>query len=188
MKVHFIGDLSGDINQYKTIINIVEKLGNKIITKHSIERSLEELKDETEKDANEYSKKMKNWINKADVIVVEITQPGLGSGYEISTALALSKPVIVLYKENTKNNPHVLKGIESDKLQVINYTDENITDLLSDALEYSTSQQDTRFNFFVSPKHINFMDWIAQNKKIPRSVFLRRLIEREMANDPEYNK
>ncbi|MDH5532838.1 MAG: hypothetical protein OEX81_00225 [Candidatus Pacebacteria bacterium] len=187
MKIHFIGDLNGDIAQYESIINLIEKLGHRIVTKHFIKRSFEELKNETDKDAADYSKKMKKWINGSDAVIVEITKPGLGSGYEISTALALSKPVIVLFKENQKNSPHVLKGIESDKLQVMNYNMDNLSDLLNDALDYASSQQDTRFNFFVAPKHINFLDWVAKNKKIPRSVFLRRLIEREIANDEQYS-
>ena len=109
----------------------------------------------------------------------------MSMGYLVNKALELSKPVIALY--TTGHEPFFLTGLDDPRLQIVEYNLDNVYEKVEEAVDYANSQQDTRFNFFVSPKHINFMDWIAQNKKIPRSVFLRRLIEREMANDPEYN-
>jgi hypothetical protein len=53
-------------------------------------------------------------------------------------------------------------------------------------LDFASDQQDTRFNFFISPKHQNYLDWIAKYKKVPRSVYLRELIETDMANNSEF--
>jgi hypothetical protein len=47
---------------------------------------------------------------------------------------------------------------------------------------------DTRFNFFISPKIGNFLDWIAKKKKLPRAVYLRKLIEDDMDKNKEYSK
>lgn len=38
-----------------------------------------------------------DWLNKADAIIAEASQPSLGVGYQIARAEAANKPVLVLY-------------------------------------------------------------------------------------------
>jgi hypothetical protein len=188
MKVHFIGDLSGNKVDYKRIVDIVKKRGNELITEHSIVRTLKDVETETPEDAELYAKKMSQWLKQSDMVIVETTIPLLGAGYEIAIALQLGKPVIALYRPDGKNTPHVLKGLESDKLQVIGYNDKNLEEALGLAMEYATEQMDTRFNFFVSPSIVNYLDWVAKKRKLPRAVYLRRLIEEDMRANDEYNE
>lgn len=188
MKVHFIGDLGGNKADYKKITDIVVKHGNELVTDHSIVRSVRDLEKETPEDAELYAKRMSQWLKRADVVIVETSIPLLGAGYEIAVALQLSKPVIVLYRPDGKNTPHVLKGLESDKLQVIGYTDKNLEEALILALDYATEQADTRFNFFVSPSIVNYLDWVSKSKRLPRAVYLRKLIEEDMRSNTEYNE
>jgi len=188
MKIHFIGDLSGNKEDYERIALLVKKLGHDLLTDHSIKRSLKDLERETPEDAELYAKKMNKWMKNADVVIVETTVPMLGAGYEIAIALQLGKPVIVLYRPNDKNVPHVLKGMQSDKLQVASYNDNNLDEVLTLSIDYASEQVDTRFNFFVSPLIVNYLDWVSKKKRIPRAVYLRRLIEQEMKANPEYNE
>lgn len=188
MKVHFIGDLSGNKNDYKSIVSIIHKHGGELVTDHSIVRTLKDVETETPEDAELYAKKMSQWLKQSDVVVVETTIPLLGAGYEIAVALQLGKPVICLYRPDGKNTPHVLRGLESDKLQVIGYNDKNLEEALNLALSYATEQMDTRFNFFVSPSIVNYLDWVSKKKRLPRAVYLRRLIEEDMRNSKEYNE
>ncbi|MBP9670484.1 hypothetical protein KBD75_03725 [Candidatus Woesebacteria bacterium] len=186
MKVHFIGDLGGNKSDYKSIVDVVKKHGDELVTDHSIVRTLKDVETETPEDAELYAKKMSQWLKQSDVVVVETTVPLLGAGYEIAVALQLGKPVIALYRPDGKNTPHVLKGLESDKLQVIGYNDKNLSEALSLALEYATDQMDTRFNFFVSPSIVNYLDWVSKKRKLPRAVYLRKLIEEDMHSNKEY--
>lgn len=188
MKVHFIGDLSGNKADYERIVSLVKKSGHDLVTDHSIKRSLKDLEKETPEDAELYAKKMNQWMKQADCVVVETTVPMLGAGYEIAVALQLGKPVIVLYRPGVDNTPHVLKGMQSEKLQVSAYNDTNIEEVISLSLEYAAEQVDTRFNFFVSPAIVNYLDWVSKKKRIPRAVYLRRLIENEMKENKDYNK
>jgi nucleoside 2-deoxyribosyltransferase len=188
MKAHFIGDLTGNIEDYKEIISALESLGWEVVTKHSITRNLKEVEAESPEESELYAKKMSTWIKKADAVVVEVTVPGLGAGYEVATAMDLGKPVIALYKPNGNNTPYVLKGMEkSEKMQVLSWSDSTLKEVLDVGLEYAMESMDTRFNFFISPKHQNYLDWISKERKIPRAVFLRNLIEREMENDEEFS-
>jgi hypothetical protein len=186
MKLHFVGSVEGNKEDYKKIIETAKDLGWEVLTEHSLERSMEDIKEESEEEAELYAKKMLQWIKKADVVLVEATKAALGSGFELATALNLSKPVIVFYQPEDGERPHVLKGISSDRLQVVSYNNETLKEALKFALDYAAETQDTRFNFFISPKHQNYLDWIAKHQKIPRSVFLRHLIEEHMVENKEY--
>lgn len=188
MKVHFIGDLGGNKADYEKIIQIIKNCGSELVTNHSVSRSLKDLEGETPEDAELYAKKMAQWLKKADIVVVETTVPLLGAGYEIAVALQLGKPVIVVYRPDGKNTPHVLKGLESEKLQVISYSDKTLEEALTLALEFADEQMDTRFNFFVSPSIVNFLDWVSKKKRLPRAVYLRKLIEEDMRSNKEYSE
>ena len=184
MKAHFIGDLRGSRTDYQQIVKIIRSKGFDIVTEHSLSRSIDDVRKEGPKDAEKYGKKMISWIKSADVIVVEITLPGLGAGYELATALELGRPVIALYKPEGDNTPFILKALEgNDKLQAISYKNSTLEIDLSTALDFASESADTRFNFFISPKHQNYLDWISKTRKIPRAVFLRRLIEIAMKNE-----
>lgn len=187
MKVHFIGALEGSKKDYEKIIRAIEKKGWEVLSTHSIERSLNEVEHETPEESELYVRKMQHWIKQADVVVVEATIQVLGTGYEIATALQLQKPVIVLYRPGVQNSPHVLKGIESDRLQIVMYNDDTLDESLKMALDLASDQADVRFNFFISPSIGNYLDWISKNKNIPRSVYLRTLIEKDMTSNKEYN-
>ena len=78
--------------------------------------------------------------------------------------------------------------MQSDKLQVASYNDNNLDEVLTLSIDYASEQVDTRFNFFVSPLIVNYLDWVSKKKRIPRAVYLRRLIEQEMKANPEYNE
>ena len=187
MKLHFIGAVNGDKNDYKTIVDTAKKLGWALVTEHSLKRNLNEVESESDEESQLYAKRMTAWLRETDAVLVESTKNNLGAGFEIATALNLGKPVIVMYRLDKGSAPYVLKGISSDKLQVISYNDRTLHDAVKLALDYASESQDTRFNFFISPNHQNYLNWIAKNRKIPRSVFLRRLIDEHMKNNEEYN-
>jgi hypothetical protein len=189
MKIHFIGDLEGEKSDYEQIILSLERLGHDIITRHSLERHIEDVKKESPKQSEAYAKKMHGWIARADVIVVEVSYPGLGSGFEVAQAVDLGKPVVVLYRPEVGDEPFVLRAMEqrSEKVQVLSYSKESMMQVLKMALDYAAESNDTRFNFFISPNQQNYLDWISKNKRIPRAVYLRNLIEKAMEADEEYS-
>jgi hypothetical protein len=125
-------------------------------------------------------------ISKADIVILEVSRHSLSMGYWLQKALDLNKPVIAIYLNGYETS--FLNGINNDKLQVIAYDLENLEDLLKDAIEKASGAQDTRFNFFISPRHQAYLDWIARERKIPRSVFLRRLIDEHMRKNKDFNE
>jgi hypothetical protein len=189
MKIYFTASSRGtsDFDKYfKQIYNFISSHNHKHTSDYASESDPTEIYSSTQEDHVKLYKRAMNQMKKSDIVILEVSTHSLTMGYLIESSLSLGKPVVALYLSG--NKPAFAAGISNDRFQLVEYNQGNIEDLLVDALDYASSQQDTRFNFFVAPKHINFLDWVAKNKKIPRSVFLRRLIEREIANDEQYSK
>ena len=60
------------------------------------------------------------------------------------------------------------------------YTADTLEDIIKDFLNYVQGANDMRFTFFITSEIASYLDKISRNKKIPKSVYLRRLIEKEM--------
>jgi len=123
-------------------------------------------------------------VKKADIIVMEVSGHSMSMGYLISKALEMNKPVIALHKK--EHTPNFIKGIIDQKLIISEYVDENIDEVMEKCLKKANGLIDVRFNFFVNAKILNYLDWVAQKRMLPRSVFLRNLIEHEMKKDKEF--
>src|SRR3989339_240542 len=94
------------------------------------------------------------------------------------------KPVIAFYDKRI--SPNLIKGIDSDKFQAVSYDSQNLEDAVKTAVSKARSTMDIRFNFFISPQINEYLDWISRIKRIPRAVYLRELLEKELAKNKEY--
>jgi len=139
----------------------------------------------TDDQVEHYRSTIRN-IKAADIVILEVSTHSLSMGYIMQKALDLGKSVVALY--TGEHPPYFAAGIENDKLQVIDYDEETLENALEEAFEFAKNHQDTRFNFFISPKQLNYLDKIAREQRTPRSVFLRNLIEKDMAENTEYQE
>lgn len=122
------------------------------------------------------------WIDKSDFCVMEASFPStLHIGHEITISIDKNKPTIVLFEKGKM--PAQFMGLKNDRLIWVEYELGKVKQALAKAIEETRDLMDVRFNFFVSPKILNYLDWVAKEKKVPRSVFLRGLIEKEMKKD-----
>jgi hypothetical protein len=120
-------------------------------------------------------------LKKAELVIIEVSGHSMSAGYLISQALEMNKPVIALYKSESK--PVFIGGIVNQKLFLVEYDKDNVEEVLKTTLKKVTSLIDVRFNFFVNPKILTYLDKVAQERMVPKSVFLRNLIEKEMKKD-----
>jgi hypothetical protein len=188
MKIYFTAAISlKDIygENYKLIVNRLEKLGHKVIHSQITGLSLQDVLNTTDEQRVIYYKKVVKWISECDLLVAEVSFPStLNVGHEVSLALEKGKSVIALYVEG-KSSP-LFAGIKSDRLLYEKYTPENINETLGESLEYIQENGDTRFNFIVPRKILEYLDWIAIHKHLPRSVYLRNLIEQDMKKNKDF--
>ncbi len=173
---------------YLQIAKTLESLGHAVQHEHITGAvSLDDIKSDTQEQTDAYYKKFLRWMNAADIVVFEASFPSsLNIGHEITLALDKGKPVVVFYKKGFDSI--FLNGLHSDKLFLVEYTDENLVETVKDSIDYAKDQSDTRFNFFLPPSLMSYMDWISEKRKVPRSVYLRELIERDRERNREYNE
>ena len=188
MKVYFTTALRGKatyLQNYRQIVDCLKKMGFSVQADHVLADGIEDrVKLQTDEEREKVYKELLLKIRNADMLVAEISAPSISVGHEISYALEQSKPVVVFHVPGKSSS--LLEGMDSEKLKMISYTLETLEEQMSKAVEEAKKMVDVRFNFFVSPKILNYLDWVSQTKKVPRSVFLRELIEKEMKKDKDF--
>jgi len=169
---------------YDKIFSIIQQLGHMHLDDYHENMDPNRIYNSTHDENLKLYKQSMESIRKCDVCVVEVSTHSLTMGYLLQQALNMGKPVIALHMPS--NRPVFIAGIEDEKLQVVEYTLENLHNELEAALQNAQENIDVRFNFFISPSIGRYLDWVSKVKKIPRSVYLRALIEREMRENKEY--
>ncbi len=177
MFVHFAAVVNGNIENYKKIINSISTSDHKLITNHYLNRTINEIKNESVKESIKFRKKFVTWMKKADVIIYEITESDINAGYELSFAMAMKKPVIILMEENKTSIPFVFRGIDDELIQIIEYNNDNLEYMVKEALAFSKEQLNMRFNFFITAKQNHFLEELSHQQKKPKSTLIRDLID-----------
>lgn len=170
--------------QIKRIYSRIKDLGYTHTTDFILGVDVDKFYDADNREVEAYYRDTTRDLKRSDIVVLEMSMHSLAVGHLASLAQSLGKPVIALYTKG--NTPFFLQGAGEEKLQLVEYTEETLDEHLKDALDYAAQAQDTRFNFFISPSHQNYLDWIARKKKVPRAVHLRRLLEKDMAGNKDY--
>lgn len=135
------------------------------------------------KEFNVHHKKTLKDIGRADVCVFEASIHSLSVGYLASYALDIGKSVVVLSKD--RDLPLLFRLVESEDLFFVYYDAKTLEKELKRALEAAVGRVDVRFNFFISAEMAAYLDKVAKKRRVPRSVFIRELIEAEMKRDRE---
>jgi hypothetical protein len=191
MNIFFIASIHGKGKygeNYNSIVSYLNDLGHKVVSDHVLKVTAKDIDEWNEDKDVEFHKQVLDGIKKSDLVIVEMSHASTSVGYLVSVAVESGKPAIAFY--SGKDVPHLLATLEkNDKFQLIKYSE--VIELQKEIpllISYATEQMDTRFNFFISPRIGNYLDWIAKKKKTPRAVYLRKLIEKEMENNNEYSK
>jgi len=170
---------------YEEIVAALTELGHTVF-QDTTTVSLQDAITKSDDDRVAYYKQVVQWISQSDVVVLEVSFPStLHIGHEISLALEKGKPVVALYQRGFE--PSFFLGKEDDRLFWSDYQPGDLKKSLAFLLDSAVDLSDTRFNFFISPRHIAYLDWIVQHKKIPRSVYLRQLIEADREVNKKYS-
>ncbi|MFZ2199534.1 MAG: nucleoside 2-deoxyribosyltransferase [Microgenomates group bacterium] len=190
MKIYFTASLHNkDIDRelYRKIVTVLEDQGHSVHADHILKTQLVDLDSHTASERSTFYEKLNKWMSSADLVVCEVSYPStINIGHEVSLALDKGKPVLALYQKGRA--PGVLQGIKSDRFMLIEYTLNDLKDTVVYGLEEAMAQVDVRFNFFISPQIGKYLDWVSQKKRIPRAVYLRKLIEEEMKGNTEYSE
>lgn len=112
MKIYFAGSIRGGREYqhfYKEIIRQLADYGQ-VLTEHIGSDALTSAGESELSDRGIYERDVA-WIESADVIVAEVTNPSLGVGYELGKAESLGKKILCLFNtENTNSLSAMVSG------------------------------------------------------------------------------
>lgn len=120
-----------------------------------------------------YNKKIDS-IKQADICIFEASTHSLSIGFVIQKSLEFNKPTIVLYLKDHK--PLFFSGLENEKLILQEYEEKTLEKDLSLALQDAIHLREKRFNFFISPGLLHYLEQASKKEGVTKSTFIRNLI------------
>ncbi len=166
------------LTKYHAIINHLKTRGCEVVADHILDITEDKIRLETREERLKFHKQLETWITGADFLVAETSFPSISVGYEISLALHRNKPVLVLYSQG--DPPSLLAHHTDEKLICEKYTDATLPDIIDEFLNYIKGASDSRFTFFITPGIASYLEKTSKKEKLPKSVYLRKLIEADM--------
>lgn len=130
-------------------------------------------------------------IKEADLVIVEDTVSNFSTGHQITLALQLKKPTLVLWqnKKHRHFNQMFIHGVESDILEVSEYNRRNIDDILEVFIsKYEKFSEKNRFHLVLSNVERMYIDWSQFVKGKSRTKVIREALRTVIDNDKEYNE
>ncbi|OGG11798.1 hypothetical protein A2Z00_01885 [Candidatus Gottesmanbacteria bacterium RBG_13_45_10] len=185
MNVYFTASIVGKkefLSNYLKILNILKTKGYEVQASHIIDRSESQINLETRENRLKFHRQLEKWIQSADFMVVESSFPSISVGYEISLGLQYRKPVLILY--SIGDPPSLFAHHNDEKVVCEKYTLESAQQIITDFINYVHGASDTRFTFFITSQIAAYLEKVSIKEKIPKSVYLRKLIERHIKENP----
>jgi hypothetical protein len=181
MKIYFTGSVSAKktfIEEYLNIINHAKLQGHEIIYDHIVSGSEDKINSATKEDVLKFYTEMETWIKSCDFVIADTSYPSVSVGYEIALALRNGKPVLVFY--GAGGPPSLLAHNKDERLVSERYTTHTYKESINNFVQYISTKSDQRFTFFITPEIAAYLDDIVMKEKLPKSVYIRKLIERDM--------
>ncbi|XP_014670069.1 PREDICTED: 2'-deoxynucleoside 5'-phosphate N-hydrolase 1-like [Priapulus caudatus] len=141
MDIYFSGSIRGgrqDVEVYQRVIKLLQQYGA-VLTENNFKAG-GGGDDEKDLDDREIHDRCMAWLEQAEVVVAEVTQPSLGVGYEIAQAVGMDKRILCLFRESTgKKLSAMIRGCDNeDTIIVKDYKEADLPAILQ---EFFTSVQ-----------------------------------------------
>lgn len=187
MKIFFTASLRAKQSGFeKTIDAICGVIAShhELYAKHILDQNLDEVRQWSFNKKLRYYNEAYKEIKRCDLFVAEVTYPSANVGYEIALALDAEKPVILLHQNHNLAIFDLIHADDySDQLNVIKYTEASLDKKLTTLLESLNGSKDKRFTLLLPPYILNHLSKVAKKQKMPRAVYIRKLIEKDMHSD-----
>lgn len=128
-------------------------------------------------------------LKESDIVIIDDTISNFSTGHQITLALQFKKPTLVLWQgeKNRQFKNMFIHGIESDILQVSEYTREKLEEIIRVFIhKYEKVHEKNRFHLVLNNTERNYLDWAQFIKNKSRTKVIRNALQREIENDIEY--
>ncbi len=185
MKIYFAASVRGYsfyAKEYtaveKALKSIKSTLTSASYEKEEIKKFYNNLEEGGLRAQNEYFNRTIEIIKSSDINIFECSSPSLGIGFQVERSLEYNKPTIVLYLKG--HMPHFFAGTDNEKIMLKEYTVETAQEVIESCIEEAKHIADKRFNFFISPSLLTYLEGAAKKSGITKSTFIRSLILEHM--------
>lgn len=121
-------------------------------------------------------------IQEADVCIFECSYSSTTIGYLVAKTLELDKPTVILYLDN--HYPDLFSTVANEKLIVKSYDKHSLRLILENTFTESHHKMDKRFNFFISPDLLAYLQKASRKHNITKSTYIRNLLLEQMKQNP----
>ena len=123
MKIYFAASIRGgrkDQNKYYELIRFLSS-EVEVLTEHIGDSSLKQTGEQNLSNKEIYQRDLE-WLESADAVIAEVTNPSLGVGYELGIAEKLGKPILCLFDDadHNRNLSAMISG--NHKITTFHYT------------------------------------------------------------------
>lgn len=183
MKIYFSAAITYRdkmLPDYKKIKQAIIDLKHEYLEAYDVlGQDLKYVLSQSDDDSKKYLRHWKKIVSSADVAVIEASFPStVNMGFEINSLIEMGKPVILVYQKG--KNPTFLGESHSTKLIKMEYSLENIYEVLEYGLGEAEVMLDRRFTMIITSKIDDHLKKMLESKKISRSAYIRDLIREDM--------
>ncbi|VFV44882.1 deoxyribonucleoside 5-monophosphate [Lynx pardinus] len=132
--LYFCGSIRGgreDWALYERIVSRLRRFGA-VLTEHVAAKELSARGEEVAGGDSFIHERDLAWLQQADVVVAEVTQPSLGVGYELGRAMALNKRILCLFRPQSGRvlSAMIRGAADGSKFQVLDYEEGQVEAML----------------------------------------------------------
>ena len=123
LKIYFAASIRGgrqDQNKYNELIRFLSSKVE-VLTEHVGDSYLEQTGEQNLSDKEIYERDLE-WLESADAVIAEVTNPSLGVGYELGIAEKLGKPILCLFDDSDHNRTLSAMISGNHKITTFRYT------------------------------------------------------------------
>ncbi|XP_037698582.1 2'-deoxynucleoside 5'-phosphate N-hydrolase 1 [Choloepus didactylus] len=145
--LYFCGSIRGgreDRALYGRIVSRLRRFGT-VLTEHVAAAELGARGEEAGGGDRLIHERDLAWLQQADVVVAEVTQPSLGVGYELGRAVALNKPILCLFRPQSGRvlSAMIRGAADGSQFQVWDYEEEEVEAMLDRYFESELPKPET---------------------------------------------
>lgn len=187
MRAHFIGSavsLSEDVESYRAIVRALKSCDVQL-TSNWVEQASKKLNSDkktapTNEEWNKIYKENVEAISKADIVVAEIGKKSFLVGFQVSMAIQLKKPTLLLSKFEQIDSA-IGVSLNEELATYCQYNEKNTVNIISEFVNNnSRDMKQVRFNFFIDKKLLNYVNWRSLKTGKTKSDIVRDALRADM--------
>ncbi|MBA3724556.1 MAG: hypothetical protein H0W89_06775 [Candidatus Levybacteria bacterium] len=185
MKIAFLAPIESNIQyrqQYMAIIDYLIKTGHSVT--HALSVTSATLSAWSEEKRVEYFNSFYTKIGQSDMVIAECSFPSVHVGYEISCAIQQGREVIMLKVKNSLPDIMTSDMLNLNKnIYIYEYANDTLFATIKEALECNPIQKFKKYNVLFPIEMITKLNLISKQKNLPKSVYIRQLLEKGLATE-----